>query len=67
MLRWEAGVYFYVNNHKFDRIDIPLIEQGYYPSKGILIKERAWIGANSIILPGVIIEENSVMGVQVVL
>ncbi len=32
MLRWEAGVYFYVNNHKFDRIDIPLIEQGYYLS-----------------------------------
>ncbi|WP_313955999.1 DapH/DapD/GlmU-related protein [Aliarcobacter cryaerophilus] len=33
----------------------------------MIIKERAWIGANSIILPGVIIGENSVMGVQVVL
>jgi len=57
-----AGVHFYVNNHKFDRRDIPLIDQGYYPSKGIIIKEGAWIGANSIILPGVTIGKNSVVG-----
>ncbi|MDU0356111.1 acyltransferase [Paraglaciecola aquimarina] len=57
-----AGVHFYVNNHKFDRVDIPLIEQGYYPSEGILVREGAWIGANSIILPGVTVGKNSVVG-----
>ncbi len=57
-----AGVHFYVNNHRFDRVDIPLIEQGYYPSKEILVKEGAWIGANAIILPGVTIGKNSVIG-----
>lgn len=57
-----AGVHFYVNNHKFDRRDIPLIEQGYYPSEDIVVKEGAWIGANSIILPGVTIGKNSVIG-----
>jgi acetyltransferase-like isoleucine patch superfamily enzyme len=57
-----AGVHFYVNNHKFDKRDIPLIEQGYYPSEDILVKEGAWIGANSIILPGVIIGKNAVVG-----
>lgn len=57
-----AGVHFYVNNHKFDRKDIPLIEQGYYPSKSIVVKEGAWIGANSVILPGVVIGKNSVVG-----
>lgn len=57
-----AGVHFYVNNHKFDRIDIPLIEQGYYPSESIVVKKGAWIGANAIILPGVKIGENSVVG-----
>jgi acetyltransferase-like isoleucine patch superfamily enzyme len=57
-----AGVHFYVNNHKFDRTDIPLIEQGYYPSQTVVIKEGAWIGANSIILPGVTIGKNSVVG-----
>jgi len=57
-----VGVHFYVNNHKFDRTDIPLIEQGYYPSEGILVKDGAWIGANAIILPGVVIGKNSVIG-----
>ena len=57
-----AGVHFYVNNHKFDRRDIPLIEQGYYPSESILIGEGAWVGANSTILPGVEIGVNSVIG-----
>ena len=57
-----AGVHFYVNNHRFDRIDIPLIEQGYYPSESIVIKKGAWIGANAIILPGVTVGENSIIG-----
>lgn len=57
-----AGVHFYVNNHKFDRVDIPIIEQGYYPSGGIVIQKGAWIGANSVILPGVTVGQNSVVG-----
>ncbi|MFQ2190281.1 acyltransferase [Aeromonas jandaei] len=57
-----AGVHFYVNNHKFDRRDIPLIEQGYYQAKDIIVREGAWIGANSIILPGVVIGKNAVIG-----
>lgn len=57
-----AGVHFYVNNHKFDRRDIPLIEQGYYPSEDIVVKDGAWVGANSIILPGVTIGKNAVIG-----
>jgi len=56
------GVHIYVNNHKFDNIKVPIIEQGYYPSEGVRIKEGAWIGANSIILPGVTIGKNSVIG-----
>lgn len=57
-----AGVHFYVNNHKFDRRDIPLIDQGYYPSKDICVKDGAWIGANAVILPGVTIGKNAVVG-----
>jgi acetyltransferase-like isoleucine patch superfamily enzyme len=56
------GVHFYVNNHKFDRRDMPISEQGYYPSAGIVVKSGAWIGANSTILPGVIIGKNTVIG-----
>lgn len=57
-----SGVHFYVNNHCFDKKDVPIIEQGYYPSESILIKSGAWIGAKAIILPGVTIGKNSVIG-----
>lgn len=57
-----AGVHFYVNNHKFDRVDTPIIDQGYYPSEKVVVKEGAWIGANTVVLPGVTIGRNSVIG-----
>ncbi len=57
-----SGIHMYVNNHKFERTDIPIIEQGYYPSENVTIKKGAWIGANAIILPGVVIGNNSVVG-----
>ena len=56
------NVYFYVNDHKFERRDIPLIEQGYLPSEDIVVKQGAWIGANSTILCGVTIGINAVIG-----
>ena len=57
-----CGVHFYINNHKFDRLDVPLIDQGYYPDEMIVLKKGCWIGANAILLPGVTIGENSVVG-----
>jgi acetyltransferase-like isoleucine patch superfamily enzyme len=57
-----CGVHIYTNNHKFDDPDIPLIDQGYYPDEAVVLKKGCWIGANAIILPGVIIGENSVVG-----
>jgi acetyltransferase-like isoleucine patch superfamily enzyme len=57
-----AGVHIYVNNHKFDRTDIPIIEQGYTSSEGVIVKSGAWIGANAVILPGVTVGSNSVVG-----
>lgn len=57
-----CGVHFYVNNHKFERSDIPLIDQGYYPAEMIVLKKGCWIGANTILLPGVTVGENSVVG-----
>lgn len=57
-----AGVHFYVNNHCYENQTIPISYQGYYPSKKIRIKRGAWIGANCVILPGVTIGENAVVG-----
>ena len=57
-----SGVHFYINNHKFDKTDIPIIDQGYYPDEKIVLEKGCWIGANTIILPGVIVGANSVIG-----
>jgi acetyltransferase-like isoleucine patch superfamily enzyme len=57
-----SGVHLYTNNHRFDLMDIPIIDQGYYDSKQVVLKKGCWIGANAIILPGVTIGENSVVG-----
>jgi acetyltransferase-like isoleucine patch superfamily enzyme len=57
-----SGVHIYVNNHKFGRLDIPLIDQGYYPDEPVVLKDGCWIGANAIILPGVTVGRNAVIG-----
>jgi acetyltransferase-like isoleucine patch superfamily enzyme len=57
-----SGVHFYINNHKFDNPYLPLIDQGYYPDEPIVLKNGCWIGANVILLPGVTIGKNSVVG-----
>lgn len=57
-----SGVHIYINNHRFDRMDIPLIDQGYYPDSPVLLKRGCWVGANTVILPGVTVGENSVVG-----
>ena len=57
-----SGIHIYVHNHRFDRADIPLIDQGFYEAKPVVLKNGCWIGANAIILPGVTVGENSVVG-----
>jgi acetyltransferase-like isoleucine patch superfamily enzyme len=57
-----SGVHIYINNHRFDMVGIPIIDQGVYPPKAVILKRGCWIGANAIILPGVTIGENSVIG-----
>ena len=57
-----SGIHIYVSNHKFDDPNCSIIEQGYYNSKPVLLKKGCWIGANTIILPGVTIGRNVVIG-----
>lgn len=56
------GVHIYTNNHRFDDISKPIFFQGDRPSEKVVIKKGSWIGANAIILPGVTVGENSVVG-----
>ena len=47
--------------HKSDRLDIPIKHQGFY-SKPVIIGSDVWIGARSIILPGVKIGDHAIVG-----
>jgi acetyltransferase-like isoleucine patch superfamily enzyme len=57
-----SGVHIYVNNHSFDRMDIPIIDQGHAPVKPVILRKGCWIGANVTLLPGIEIGENAVIG-----
>lgn len=57
-----SGVHIYVTNHRFDNPNLPIFFQGHSESKMVILKKGCWLGANCIILPGVVIGENSVIG-----
>ena len=57
-----AGVHIYVNNHRYDNVEIPIKYQGYYPSEPVRICSGAWIGAQAVLLPGVTVGKNAVVG-----
>lgn len=58
-------VHIYTNNHSFEDTTKPILRQGYpraCETDSVLIKEGSWIGSCSIILPGVTIGKNCVVG-----
>lgn len=50
------------SNHKFDRLDIPMCEQGAEPDKPVYIEDDVWIGYRVTILPGVKIGKGAIVG-----
>lgn len=54
------GVHIYTNNHK-THDQAWVIEQGHTDGKNVYIGRGAWIGANTIILPGVEVGECAVV------
>ena len=53
---------FLPHNHRFDRTDIPMIQQGFTEDKPIHIGSDVWIGTRVIVMPGVRIGDHSVIG-----
>ncbi|ATG76500.1 acyltransferase [Pseudoalteromonas sp. 1_2015MBL_MicDiv] len=56
-----SGVHLYVSNHEFRDKTRPIYFQGHTDIQSVYIKKGAWIGANSVILPGVVVGENSIV------
>ena len=48
-------------NHRFDRIDVPMRLQGYTKFPPVRIEDDVWIGARAIILPGVNIGRGAII------
>lgn len=57
-----SGIHIYTGNHRFDLSNVNLINQGHSPAESVTLKEGCWLGANVIILPGVTVGKNSVIG-----
>lgn len=47
--------------HNYDRIDIPMTHQGAPDRKAVTIGNDVWIGTRSIILPGVMVGDHSII------
>lgn len=65
-----SGVHFYTNNHDFSDTTKPIYDQGHQlstKSNTIILRKGCWIGAGVIILPGVEVGQNSVVGAGSVL
>lgn len=54
-------VHIYTRNHDFSRRDIPMIDQGDTISEPVIIGDDVWIGARSIILPGVTVGNGAII------
>ena len=54
-------VMIFTRNHRFDRLDIPMSEQGNTADKPVVIGDDVWLGARAIVLPGVVIGQGSII------
>jgi acetyltransferase-like isoleucine patch superfamily enzyme len=64
------GVHFYTNNHQFSDPNKAIYDQGYpdpTSDNSITLKTGCWIGAGTIILPGVEVGNNAVVGAGTVI
>lgn len=59
-------VLIYTQNHRHERTDIPMIEQGYEEEKEVTIGDDVWIGSRATILPGLSIGKGSIIGASAV-
>jgi acetyltransferase-like isoleucine patch superfamily enzyme len=61
------AAYCYVvgGGHDFDRLDVPVVRQGR-PSRGIEVGRGGWLGAGAIVLDGVAVGHDAIVGAHAV-
>lgn len=56
------NVTIYYSNHKFDRTDIPMNQQGFDQPNQTIIDDDVWIGSHVIMTPGRHIKKGTIIG-----
>ena len=59
---FASNVFITDFSHGYDRADVPYKYQGLSRIAPVTIKKGSWIGQNVVILPGVTIGENVIIG-----
>lgn len=59
--------YILSTNHSYDRIDIPMNQQGNSERKTTIIEDDVWIGRNVTFTPGRIVRKGTIIGASCVL
>ena len=59
-------VIVYTANHRFDRLDVPMRDQGHAAAEPVEIEDDVWIGARAILLPGVRIGRGAIVAAAAV-
>jgi len=59
---FAANCYVGGAQHRFDRLDIPIMRQGYESKGGVTIEDDVWLGAGVTVVDGVNIGTGSVIG-----
>jgi len=55
-------VVIHTQNHRHDRVDVPMCQQGFEEARPVLIDDDVWLCERAIILPGVRIGRGSIIG-----
>lgn len=63
----SRNVFILNRNHRYDRLDIPINDQGYYEAKQTIIEDDVWIGLRSILTPGRRIRKGTIVAMGSVL
>ena len=56
-----SDVVIITRNHRFERTDIPMMEQGFSDEQPVTIGDDVWIGDRVIILPGIKVGDGSII------
>ena len=63
----SRNVFILNRNHRYDRLDIPINDQGFYEAKQTIIEDDVWIGLRTILTPGRKVRKGTIVAMGSVL